>query len=74
MKYTVHLSSTVSCSIDVEADSFEEAMELVYEPDDMPGGITVGAFGPGAPVDESGDWQPTAVEDEAGALVWEEQL
>lgn len=62
MKYSVHLVQTVSTTVEVEAESVEEAIDKVYDSDDMPGGITYGAFGQ-ASVDEAGEWTPIAVYD-----------
>lgn len=60
MKFNVHLVLTVSTSVEVEADSVEEALEKVYDSPDMPGSITYGAFG-SASVDEAGEWEPVSV-------------
>ncbi len=72
MKYNVHLIQTVSTAVEVEADSVEEALERVYDSPDMPGSITVGAFGP-ACVDADGEWAPVAVfgSDNPDVPVWE---
>lgn len=72
MKYTVHLTQTVSTAVEVEADSVEEALENVYDADDMPGSITHGAFGQ-ASVDESGEWTPVEVYDADNKTVWSER-
>lgn len=71
-KFNVHLIETVSTVVTVEADSYDEAMELAYDSPDMPGGITVGAFGQ-ASVDEDGEWTAVAVSDENGEDVWREK-
>lgn len=70
MRYTVHLVNTVSASVVVDAENPQAAIEAAYESDDMPGGITVGAFGV-ADVDDD-DWNAIAVQDESGETVWEE--
>lgn len=62
MRYSVHLVQTVSTTVEVEADSVEEALDKVYDSDDMPGSITHGAFGQ-ASVDEAGEWTPVVVYD-----------
>ncbi len=64
MKYAVHLVQTVSTTVEVEADTVEDALEKVYDSPDMPGGITHGAFGQ-ATVDEAGEWNPVVVYDTA---------
>lgn len=69
MKYSVHMTMEVSSVVEVEADSPDEAVEKAYDSDDMPGGITIGAFG-SASVDESGEWEPQAVTDENYKTVW----
>jgi hypothetical protein len=61
-KYTVHLTQEVSTAVTVEAETPEDAVELVYDSPDMPGSMTHGAFGR-ASVDES-EWQPVKVTDE----------
>jgi hypothetical protein len=58
--YAIHLVQTISTVVEVQADSMEDAMEQVYDSPDMPGSITVGAFG-GASVDEAGEWTPVVV-------------
>lgn len=70
MKYSVHLVQTVSTTVEVEADSVEDALEKVYTADDMPGSITHGAFGQ-ASVDEAGEWTPVTVYDSAN---WDKPL
>ena len=69
--YTVHLISTVSTSIDVEADDPEAAIDAALESRDMPGSITYGAFGNGVSVDHSGDWNAVEVS-EGDEVVWSE--
>jgi hypothetical protein len=71
MKYSVHVIMEVSSVVTVEADSPDAAVELAYDSPDMPGSITVGAFG-SASVDDS-DWNPYQVTDESGAVVWQER-
>lgn len=68
MNYKVYVIMEVSSVVEVEADSPEEAIDAAYESPDMPGSITVGAFG-GASVDD-GDWNTYQVEDESGTVVW----
>lgn len=68
MRYRVYMVNTVSTSVEVEAESWEEAIDEAYNSDDMPGSITVGAFGC-ASVDD-GDWMPHSVTDTAGETVW----
>jgi hypothetical protein len=70
-RFTVSLINTVSAAVEVEADTYDDAIEKAFESDDMPGPITYGAFGQ-ADVDE-GDWQPYSVYDEAGRTVWSER-
>lgn len=69
--YDVHMILTVSTTVSVEAGDPEQAMELVYDSDDMPGSITYGAFGR-ASVDEAGEWTPVAVY-EGGNEVWSDR-
>jgi len=68
MKYSVYVQNVVSSVVEVEADNPKAAIEAAFQSNDMPGSITVGAFG-GVSVDE-GDWEPYQVYDEAGATVW----
>ncbi len=70
MKYRVYLQNVVSTTIDVDAEDPEAAIDAAYQSRDMPGSITVGAFG-GKSVDD-GDWQPFEVYDEADSVVWTE--
>ena len=56
-RYSVHLTQSVSTTVEVEATSVEEALENVHNSPDMPGRITHGAFGQ-ASVDEAGEWSP----------------
>lgn len=69
-EFTVHLINTVSSSVTVEADSPEDAINKAYDSDDMPSGITVGAFG-SASVDD-GEWIPSSVSDSNHKTVWSE--
>lgn len=73
MKYDVHFTHTVSATVTVEADDPEQAIEKAYGSESMPGWITVGAFGGGAVVDSSGDWDPCEVTDSAGETVWTDE-
>lgn len=74
MKYSVHLVQTVSATVQVEAESVDEALEKVYDSPDMPGAITHGAFGQ-ASVDEAGEWEPVSVYDSAkwDKPLWEDR-
>ncbi len=74
MKYRVHLIQTVSTTVEVEADTVEAALEKVYDSPDMPGSITIGAFGP-ASVDEAGEWEPVVVygADNNDEPLWEDR-
>jgi hypothetical protein len=69
--FTVHLINTVSTAVEVEVDNYEAAIEAAYDSEDMPGSITIGAFGR-ASVDD-GEWMPDAVTDEGGDEVWRER-
>ena len=69
--YDVHMTLTVSTTVTVEADSPGQAMELVYDSDDMPGPMVYGAFGQ-ASVDEAGEWEPVAVY-EGDEEVWSDR-
>lgn len=60
----------VSSVVDVEAATLDEAKELAYDSPDMPGSITIGAFG-AASVDESGEWEITEIY-QGDELVWKE--
>lgn len=70
-QYIVHITQTVSCSLKVEASSLEDVFDTYYESDGMPGSITIGAFGYGATVDESGEWMVGEIEDSTGAVLWD---
>jgi hypothetical protein len=66
--YVVSLINAVSAIVEVEADTPEEAIDLAYDSPDMPGSITINAFG-SASVDD-GDWEPHSVHDADGKTVW----
>lgn len=70
-RYRVYIENVVSTVVEVEAESFDEALDLWYDSPDAPGSITIGAFG-GVDVDDS-EWNATEVyidgEDEP---VWRE--
>lgn len=70
-KFIVHLTQTVSCAVEVEADDYDAAIDAAFDSPDAPGSITYGAFGR-ASVD-GGDWEVTAVSDENGNEVWQER-
>lgn len=72
MQYTVHFVHSVSTTVTVEAGTPEQAMDRAYESDDMPGPVTVGAFGPCA-VDDDGEWEPYTITDASGEVVWEDK-
>jgi hypothetical protein len=61
---------TVSASVEVEAATPQDAADDFYQSDDMPGQITIGAFGNAARVDEAGEWYAIEVTDEAGKVLW----
>lgn len=71
--YAVNLTRLVSSVVDVEVDastdpadlSWDDWMDLANASDDMPGGITVGAFG-AASVDEAGEWELSSVTADGG--------
>jgi hypothetical protein len=67
-KYTVHLTQEVSTAVTVEAQTPEDAVELAYDSPNMPGSMSISAFGL-VSVDESGEWQAVAVTDEDGVQV-----
>lgn len=68
--YGVHIQLIVSTTIDVEADSPEQAAETFTDHPDMPGSLTYGAFGGGASVDEAGEWEPVSIVDDKQREVW----
>lgn len=69
--YSVHLINTVSTTVTVEAETYDEAIDAAFDSNDMPGSITIGAFGQ-ATVDD-GEWEAVAVTDEeSGDEVWSE--
>lgn len=68
--YGVHIQMIVSTTIDVEANSPEEAAEIFVDSPDMPGGLVHGAFGGGASVDEAGEWEPVSIVDDKQREVW----
>jgi hypothetical protein len=59
--YQVHIVQMVSTTIDVEAETPEQATEVFLDAPDAPGSLVHGAFGGGASVDEAGDWEAYAV-------------
>ncbi len=59
--YQVHITKEVSTTIDVEADSPEDARDRIAESPGYPGTMVHGAFGSGASVDEAAEWEPYAV-------------
>jgi hypothetical protein len=69
--FKVSLTKTVSTMVEVEAKTADEAINLAYDSPNMPGSITVGAFG-GAGFVDDGEWEPYSVEDETGETVWTE--
>lgn len=73
MRYAVHLVLAVSTTVEVEADSIEDAKEKAFDSPDMPGTMGHGAFGQ-ASVDEAGDWEPIAIYDASDydKVLWEE--
>ncbi len=70
-KYTVYLYSTLSTSVNVDAEDPDEAIDLAYESPEMPGSMGFRAFGR-ASVDCSNVWEPSSVVDENGKTVWSE--
>lgn len=68
-KFNVHLTQAVSAVVTVEAKDYDEAIDLAYESEDMPGSMCYGAFGQSS-VDEDGDWGLVLVTDENGDEVW----
>jgi hypothetical protein len=69
-QYRVGITQTVSSSVLVEAESPEAAASEFYNSPDMPGSITVGAFGSYCNVDEAGEWEASEVLDAKGNIVW----
>lgn len=69
--FRVHFVNTVSATVKVEADDYNEAIELAYDSPDMPGGITVGAFGVNHDIDD-GEWTVNSVSDVDGKTVYRE--
>lgn len=70
-RFLVHIAEVVSTSVEVEADSAEEAAETYNESPDMPASMTHGAFGQ-ITVDEAGEWEAVAITDtDTGEQVWE---
>lgn len=67
MRYRVYIEKRVSTSLEIEADSPEQALAKL--PDHEPGSIVNGAFG-GADVDEAGEWEALEVTDEDRKIVW----
>jgi hypothetical protein len=59
--YRVILTNTCSAVVEVEADSPEEAAEMVYDVDGMPGSLTVGAFGSNSENVDEGQWEVESV-------------
>ena len=70
--FRVHITKVVSTAIDVEADSAEQAAADFESSPDMPGAMVYGAFGPGASVDEAGEWEAVSVRDQDNNEVWRE--
>lgn len=68
-QFTVHLVQTVSSSVTVDAETYEEAIEAAWDSEDMPGSMSHGAFG-SASVDEAGEWMAQEVTDDSGNSVW----
>lgn len=68
-KFKVHITQTVSTTVEVEADDVQDALDSWYHSPDAPGSITHGAFG-GVTVDEAGEWGAVAVYDDTGEEVW----
>lgn len=70
-KYTVVFENVCSFSLEIEADDVASAIEMAEGSEDMPGGITVGAFNASwdNPVDDS-EWTPVEVMDAKSVIVW----
>lgn len=68
-KYTVYLTQTASCSVEVEADYYESAVDQAFEK--APSTLCAHCTGWGSPVgiDLAGYWDLDEVEDEAGRVV-----
>lgn len=70
-RYTVHLTATVSTSVEVDAEDPQEAIDAAFNVPGMPPGMTYQAFGD-VSVDVS-DWDAAEVMGESGASVWSER-
>lgn len=71
-KYIVHMSQVVSLTVQVEAETPEDAAENAWE--HTPGGICAQCSGYGRDWsrDDSAEFEVDLVTDEAGAEVWDE--
>lgn len=70
-RYRVFVTNVVSTVVEVEAGSPDEAVEFAFDSPDMPGSITIGAFGQTSV--DAGEWEPKIVMDEAGTEVWKDE-
>lgn len=64
--YRVHLTYPCYLTLEIEADTAEQAADVVFDHEDMPGGLTYRAFNesPDGPhVDGSDEWFVTEVSD-----------
>lgn len=62
--YTVHLTTTVSTSIEVEAEDRDAAIESAFQSDQMPSGLCAYCTGYGQKwnLDMAGDWDVDEVD------------
>lgn len=58
-KYTLYFTQTMSTSVQIEADSLDDALDAAYDSDQMPTGICAQCSGWGQPwsVDTSDSWE-----------------
>lgn len=70
-KFIVHHETTSSIVIKVEADNYEDAIEKAWEI--LPSSVCAQCSGWNEKWSrDEGEYEATAVEDEAGNMVWEE--
>lgn len=67
--FTVHMVSTISTAVEVEAEDWEEALELGEV--QTPGPL---CYSCSSDKDDPGEWAPVEVTNDEGLVLWREEL
>lgn len=72
MKYTVHMTSTLSTEVEIEAEDYDDAIDKAYDSEGMPPDICAYCSGWGQSwnMDTSGEWEPQEVTNADDKVVW----